>query len=244
MGNLISKNEGGQYHLTSFGKAALALISNVEMSEKISSDLTILNRKIKWKYVALFFISILVTSNVIVLYNSNQMNNKESALILNISVQNINLTNKVIGILNTTINDGRIDFLTQRNLVEYTGTLSSNYENLIQLVEPNNEKLSQAKMAMDDLNSFMNDWNNVYMTYLIIRNNYNYSNITSIQIGSLKVINDDLIRINKLVLLNANDAHQLDQDALLRVYNLSQKLQIDVESARSAFYTGTFQSKP
>ena len=111
MGNLIAKNEEGQYNLTSFGQAALTLISNVEMIQKIPSDLIILNRKIKWKYVAFFFISVLVISNVIILYNNNQLNNKESTIILNISIQNINMTNKVIDILNATIKDGKIDFL-------------------------------------------------------------------------------------------------------------------------------------
>jgi hypothetical protein len=242
MSSLISKNDNGQYYVSSFGKAALVLISNVEMSEKTPRDLIILNKKIDWKYVALFFISILIMSNIFVLYNNNQIYNKESTILLNKSAQNRNLTNKIIGIINTTINEGRIDFLTQRNLVEYTGELSDNYEILIQLTELNNEKLLQVKKSMEDLNSFLKDWNNVYMTYLIMKNKYNYNNITKIQIDSLEIINNDLIKINKLDLFSSYDNLQINQNELSQIYSLSKKLQIDVASARSAFYTGTFDN--
>jgi hypothetical protein len=242
MSSLISKNDNGQYYVSSFGKAALVLISNVEMSEKTPRDLIILNKKIGWKYVALFFISILIMSNIFVLYNNNQIYNKESTILLNKSAQNRNLTNKIIGIINTTINEGRIDFLTQRNLVEYTGELSDNYEILIQLTELNNEKLLQVKKSMEDLNSFLKDWNNVYMTYLIMKNKYNYNNITKIQIDSLEIINNDLIKINKLDLFSSYDNLQINQNELSQIYSLSKKLQIDVASARSAFYTGTFDN--
>ncbi len=241
MGDLIAKNDEGHYHLTTFGEAALNLISNVEMSQKTIESQKLMGRI---KFFAVFIIVILILSNIFLFVNFNRLSSKESSILVNVLAENRNLTNKMTGILNATVAEEKIDFLTQRNLLEYAGELSANYDEIVQLIDPSSEKLTQIKFAADDLRSFLNDWNNVYMTYLILKNNYNYNNITRIQVDSLRVLNKDLMELNKVDLIGSNNEPKLDEVGLNEVYNVMLKLQVDVELARSAFYTGTFQIKP
>jgi hypothetical protein len=245
VGDLISKNDDGQYYLTSFGEAALTLISNVEMPEKRPQHFKILNKRISWKYVTLSIISILAISNIFILYDNNLMYTKEYTIVKNKVAQNRILFNKIISIINSTTSNCRIDFLIQRNLLEYTRQISNNYEEILYLTGSNNEKLLQVKNSIDVFSSFINDWTIVQITYLIFTKAYNYSNVTVNQIYSLEKISEDLANINKFnIFYLSGNTLSMDQNELLQVYTASLKLEVDVNYARSAFSTGTFFMQP
>jgi len=246
MSELISKDSDGRYFLSSFGEVALSLLSGVEspVTNKPRA-VTILGKKINPTLISVAIITAVILLNAYLVYGYQNISREKANTLGETLIQSRGLLLKSINIINSTIEDRRIDIDKQDTLRRDLLLLSQNYK-LIMSLDPNNrEYWSQVKESTDSLIELFEDLDSNILARIIVGEikDINLINTSYAQNLYLENIRDNLMEIERHVIpdnivVGNNPRVEIIDSEIIKAVDASRKMLLNIDLTRSAFNLG------
>lgn len=246
MSELISKDNDGRYFVSSFGEAALSLLSGVESPVTIKPRaVTILGKKINPTLISLVIITAVILLNAYLVYGYQNISREKANTFGEILIQSRGLLLESINILNSTIEESRIDIVLQDTLRKDLLLLSQNYKLIMSLDYNHREYWSQVKESTDSLIELFEDLDDNIRARIIVGeikdiNLINTGYTHNLYFGKIR---DNLMEIerhgfpNNIVVGN-NPRFEIIDSEIIKAVDASIKMRSNIDLTRSAFNLG------
>ena len=235
LGALIAKNEEGEYCLSEFGEAALALTTGVEAPIKRKSrNWRVFGFKINPVYISLVVMAVLVISNAYFAYAYQALSQGKTNALGEALIQTQGFLGESIHLLNITAAEGRIEFGLWDVLLRDLIQLSRQYKLIISLDADHRQQWSEIKWATDSLLDFVND---LVQTYC---KGNEYMDITYEHSTRLSRIGDHLLNIKLKafpgsIIIGSNPRVDIMDSEISEAMETSVQLQAELNLARRDF---------
>ena len=244
LSGLVTKDKDDKYVLSSFGEAALSLITRVETPVKRETrGLKVFGFKINPSYILLVIIAVLVISNAYWIIASQELSKDKTNALGEVLIQTSGFLGETIHILNVTATQSRIDFelwdVMYKDLIE----LSRHCKSVTSLDTDHRQQWSQIRTSTDSLVDFVRD-----LTQTYAKNN-TYMNITHERSIHLNKIRDQLLSIQlrafpARIVIGPNPEVNIIDSQITEAMEISIQLQEDLNSARRAFNLPSLHTFP
>lgn len=247
MSELISKDNDGRYFVSSFGEAALSLLSGVE-SPVINKpkSVAIFGKRINPTLISLVIITAVILLNAYLVYGYQNISREKANTFGETLIQSRGLLMESINILNSTIEEGRVDIVLQDTLRKDLLLLSQNYKLIMSLDSNHREYWSQIKESTDSLIELFEDLGENIRAYIIVGEikNINLINTSYAQNLYFGKIRDNLMEIERHafpdnIVVGNNPHFGIIDSEIIKAVDASIKMRSNIDLTRSAFNLGS-----